>query len=187
MKKAVIVAATAALLAGSALAQAASPMAVTVAQNAPAAQPATPPAAQPAAAPGERPAREERFMRRFEKNITDLKASLKLTDDQQKLWPAFETALRDAHEQRLANMSERRAQRQAAGAAQPDPVARMRDAAARMTANAAGIVKLADALGPLYATFDDAQKKAFEQEVRQSMGSFFAMPHPPRGEHPRRG
>jgi len=194
MKKAVFAAATAALLAGSAIAYAAGPVdpaPVRIAQATPAPSATTPATAAPAAPAGrqaERQAeRQERAQRRFDADFAALKDALKLTPDQQKLWPAFETAVRDAAQQRWSHMAERRANRPAAGAERPDPVTRMRTAAERMTANAANLTKVADALSPLYQSLDATQKAAFEETARNELRGFLGMPHGPRGERPRRG
>ncbi|MGI8524893.1 MAG: Spy/CpxP family protein refolding chaperone [Pseudolabrys sp.] len=88
--------------------------------------------------------------------IAGIKAGLKLTSDQEKLWPAFETALRE----RAKARSDRFAAR--ASADQPkDPVERMEMHAQRMSERGASLKALADAAGPLYKSLDDAQKQRF--------------------------
>ncbi len=88
--------------------------------------------------------------------IAALKAGLKLTPDQEKNWPAVETALRDMAKQR----SERFAAR--ASADKPtDPIERMSARADAMTQRGAAMKKLADAAGPLYESLDDSQKHRF--------------------------
>ena len=111
--------------------------------------------------------------------IAGLKAGLKLTADQEKNWPAVETALRDLAKQRAERMNaraERRSNRDNA-AAQPalDAVARMREGADAMTARAAGLKKLADASEPLYKSLDDGQKRRFGALLR--MGGRAGMEH----------
>jgi hypothetical protein len=107
--------------------------------------------------------------------IAGLKAGLKLTADQEKNWPAVETALRDLGKQRAERMNARaeaRDNRRAAGrdnaAARPAPdaIARMRQGADAMTARAAGLKKLADASEPLYKSLDDGQKHRFGALIR---------------------
>jgi zinc resistance-associated protein len=102
--------------------------------------------------------------------IAGLKAGLKLTADQEKNWPAVETALRERAKQRAERMNaraERRTNRREAGrdhtAARPAPdaIARMRAGADAMTARAAGLKTLADASEPLYRSLDDSQKRRF--------------------------
>ena len=88
--------------------------------------------------------------------IAALKAGLKLTAEQEKNWPAVETALRDLAKQRAdraSAMAQRRDERRGnADAAQPAPdaIARMREGADGLTRRAADLKKLADASEPLY-------------------------------------
>jgi zinc resistance-associated protein len=116
--------------------------------------------------------------------IAGLKAGLKLTAEQEKNWPAVETALRDLAKQRADRMharAERRMNRREAdhdnAAARParDAIARMRDGADAMTARAAGLKKLADASEPLYKSLDDGQKHRFGALIR--MGGRGGMEH----------
>jgi zinc resistance-associated protein len=85
--------------------------------------------------------------------IAAVHAGLKLTADQEKNWPAVETALRDLAKQR----SERFAARASADAPK-DPIERLNERADRMTQTGAALKKLADASGPLYKSLDDGQK-----------------------------
>lgn len=92
--------------------------------------------------------------------IAALKAGLKLTPDQEKNWPALETAMRDQAKER----SERFAAR--ASADKPaersaDPIERLNRRAEMMTERGATLKKLADAAGPLYSSLDEGQKKRF--------------------------
>ena len=120
--------------------------------------------------------------------IAALKAGLKLTAEQEKNWPAVETALRDLAKQRAerANaMAQRReARRGNDGAAQPAPdaIARMREGADAMTQRAANLKKLADASEPLYKSLDDAQKHRFSALIRMGGrdGHFHRHGHGPR-------
>ena len=93
--------------------------------------------------------------------IAALHAGLKLTAEQEKLWPPVESALRDLAKQR----SERFAAR--ASADRPkDPIERMNLRAEVMGQRAAGLKKLADAAGPLYKSLDDGQKRRFGMLAR---------------------
>lgn len=102
--------------------------------------------------------------------IAGLKAMLRLTPEQERHWPAMETALREASAQRLQRMTERMERmqrwRENRDAARPDPVQRLRTAADRMAEQAATMRKLADAAGPLYASLDDAQKRRMDRMWR---------------------
>jgi hypothetical protein len=84
-----------------------------------------------------------------------------LNAEQEKNWPAVETALRDLAKQR----SERFAAR--ASADRPkDPIERLNLRAEVMGQRAAALKKLADAAGPLYKSLDDSQKHRFVMLAR---------------------
>ena len=107
--------------------------------------------------------------------IAALHAGLKLTADQEKNWPAVESALRDLAKQR----SERFAAR--ASADRPkDPVERMAVRAEAMTQRGATLKKLADAAGPLYKSLDEGQKHRFVM-LAQMGGHEFGQERGPRG------
>ncbi len=90
--------------------------------------------------------------------IAALKAGLKLTPEQEKNWPAVETAMRDLAKQR----SERFAARASADKPQKlDPLERLNRRADAMTEQGTALKKLADAAGPLYKSLDEPQKKRF--------------------------
>ena len=89
--------------------------------------------------------------------VAALHAGLKLTPDQEKLWPPVEDAMRN-----LAKL--RRDQREARRGRDRDPVAEAAPDAIRAQADALAarsdaLRKLADASQPLYATLDQAQKQ----------------------------
>lgn len=93
--------------------------------------------------------------------IAALHAGLKLNADQEKNWPAVESAMRDLAKQR----SERFAAR--ASADRPkDPVERMGLLADVMTQRGTALKKLADAAGPLYKSLDEGQKQRFAMLAR---------------------
>jgi zinc resistance-associated protein len=88
--------------------------------------------------------------------IAALHAGLKLTAEQERNWPAVESALRDLTKQRSAWFAAR------ASADRPkDPVERLALRADVMTQRGAALKKLADAAGPLYKSLDEAQKHRF--------------------------
>ena len=94
--------------------------------------------------------------------IAAVKAGLKLTPDQEKLWPPVETAVRDFAKLRMdrANARMNAKPDDAQDAQKPvDPVARLRERADNMAASAAALRKIADAADPLYKTLDDGQKR----------------------------
>jgi len=127
------------------------------------------------------PAREGRGFRASAEDVaafTDarvaaLKAGLKLTAEQEKNWPAVETAIRDLAKARTDRMKERDARREArrgsgdnARQDGPDAISRLRQGADAMTARAASLKKLADASEPLYKSLDDGQKRRFTMLLR---------------------
>ena len=91
--------------------------------------------------------------------IAAIHAGLKLTAEQEKNWPAVESALREIGKQR----SERLAARASADkpAAPKDPVERLSLRAEAMTQHGASLKKLADAVAPLYKSLDEGQKHRF--------------------------
>jgi hypothetical protein len=103
--------------------------------------------------------------------IAAVHAGLKLTGDQEKLWPPVEAAVRDFAKLRIDRANARMAapqnqpqdsqkqdlQRDTQG--DEDPVARLRERAQTMAANADAMKKIADAADPLYKTLDDGQKR----------------------------
>lgn len=98
--------------------------------------------------------------------IAGLKAALRLTADQEKLWPPVEQALRDIGKQRLEareKMRERwasfRADREANRPIQRNIPEDLKNRADRMAAAATNLRKLADSSAPLYAALDEGQKR----------------------------
>jgi hypothetical protein len=94
--------------------------------------------------------------------IAAVHAGLKLTADQEKLWPPVETAVKEFAKLRIdrANARMNAARDGARDQQKPDdPVARLRDRADTMATTAAAMKKIADAADPLYKTLDDGQKR----------------------------
>src|SRR5262249_40724157 len=89
--------------------------------------------------------------------IAAMKAGLRLTPDQEKNWPAFETALRDIAKARQERVAARRQDEPRAA----DPVERLRRQADALTKAGANLKRLADAQEPLYQSLDDSQKRRF--------------------------
>lgn len=109
--------------------------------------------------------------------IAALKEGLKLTPDQEKNWPALETALRDISKERVDRMNERREQRaqrreerKAEGPDKKreprDTIERLRKRADRLDSRAESFKKLADAAEPLYDSLDEGQKRRFAMLTR---------------------
>jgi LTXXQ motif family protein len=94
--------------------------------------------------------------------IASVHAGLKLTADQEKLWPPVETSVREFAKLRIdrANARMKAENTQQQDEQKPDdPVARLRQHADNMAASAAAMKKIADAADPLYKTLDDGQKR----------------------------
>ena len=102
--------------------------------------------------------------------LAGLKAGLRLTADQEKLWPPLEAAIRDAaklHMEQMKSMMEgmRRMHESMMQGVAPgeavSPVDRLEAMGQGMSARGAAIEKVADAAKPLYASLDDSQKRRF--------------------------
>ena len=96
--------------------------------------------------------------------IAAVHAGLKLSPDQEKLWPPLETAVRDFAKLRMdranARMDTKPDNSKPDDAQKPeDPVARLRGRADDMVASGTALKKIADAADPLYKTLDDGQKR----------------------------
>lgn len=88
--------------------------------------------------------------------IAALHAGLKLNAEQEKNWPAVESALRDLAKQRAERFAAR------ASADRPaDPLERLAQRAQLMESRGVALRKLADAAGPLYKSLDEGQKHRF--------------------------
>jgi hypothetical protein len=110
--------------------------------------------------------------------VAAVHAGLKLSAEQEKNWPAVESALRDLAKQR----SERFAAR--ASADRPkDPIERLALRADVMTQRGAALKKLADAAGPLYKSLDEGQQHRFVMLARLGGRQFGGE----RGPHDRHG
>ncbi len=101
-----------------------------------------------------------------EAHIASIHAGLRLTADQEKLWPPVETALRNLATLHLSHMQ---AMRQTGGMTANDPVNMLRTMADHMSQGSDAMRKLADAAAPLHATLDEAQKRRLPVLIR--MGS----------------
>ncbi len=95
-----------------------------------------------------------------------LHAGLKLNVDQEKIWPAFEQALRDLAKMRTDRFSAARDPQ-----SYSDPVQLLQHQADTLAARSSALKRLADALAPLYQSLDDGQKRRFTKLAR------FMRPH----------
>jgi zinc resistance-associated protein len=95
--------------------------------------------------------------------VAALHAGLRLTAEQEKAWPAFEQAWRDLAGLRGNRPSVPRADESL------DPVQRMQRMADVLTSRGAALKRYADAMGPLYQSLDDNQKRRFGLLSRMGM------------------
>jgi len=104
--------------------------------------------------------------------IAAVHAGLKLSADQEKLWPPVEAAVKDFAKLRIDRANARmNADKDDNSQQKPDdPVARLRERADNMATSAAAMKKIADAADPLYKTLDDGQKRRLA--VLTHMGRF---------------
>jgi zinc resistance-associated protein len=110
--------------------------------------------------------------------LAGLKAGLKLTPDQDKLWQPFETSVREAAKLRMdqmtsmmgrmekmremmQSMQETEDTRDMDAEPAVSPIDRLEAMGKRMSERGAAIQKVADAGKPLYASLDDSQKRRF--------------------------
>jgi len=98
--------------------------------------------------------------------LAGLKAGLRLTPDQEKLWAPFEAAVRDFARTRMARMQAmmeraRKDEESSAGGPPLSPIDRLDMLATRLSNAGAGLKTIADAAKPLYASLDDQQKRMF--------------------------
>jgi hypothetical protein len=114
--------------------------------------------------------------------LAGLRAGLKLTPDQDKLWPSFEAAIRDAAKLHMDQMKSMMDHAQMGGIpphtpdadhkdmSQKDisqagptvsPVDRLDAMAQHMSTQGAALKKVVDAAKPLYDSLDDSQKRLF--------------------------
>jgi hypothetical protein len=84
------------------------------------------------------------------------KAGLKLTADQEKLWPPYEAALRNLAKLRVERYQEQKS---------ASPVALLRQRADDLSSASVALKQLADAEEPLLNSLDDTQKQLFSTYV----------------------
>src|SRR4051795_12615906 len=94
--------------------------------------------------------------------IAAVKAGLKLTPDQEKLWPPIESAVRDFAKLRIDRANARMAAEQSDSQTPDERAAGLRGRPDTMATGAAAMKRIADAADPLYQTLDDGQKRRLE-------------------------
>lgn len=113
--------------------------------------------------------------------LAGLKAGLKLTPDQEKLWGPFEAAVRAFDAMRMEHLEEMMARMHDMRAGDDmdkedgefgegmSPVGRLDRLANRLSEAGAALKKVADAAKPLYDSLDEPQKRAFGFLSREMM------------------
>jgi Spy/CpxP family protein refolding chaperone len=96
--------------------------------------------------------------------LAGMKAALKLTPEQEKLWPPFETAVRDGVKLRMEAMRDMREQMR--GPDRPSPIAMMTEMSDRLGKASEALKKVADTAKPLYDSLDEGQKSHFGPLLR---------------------
>jgi gas vesicle protein len=100
----------------------------------------------------------------FSARTARIKADLRLTPEQEKNWPGFESAMSDMGkrygDRQTAMQSDRTQQK-----APPDVIEQLRHEAQFLGDRSVDRKALADAAQPLYASLDDQQKRRFAKEL----------------------
>jgi gas vesicle protein len=100
----------------------------------------------------------------FAARTARIKADLRLTPEQEKNWPGFESAMGDMGkrygDRQTAVQADRTQQK-----APPDVIEQLRDEAQFLSDRSADRKTLADAAQPLYASLDDQQKRRFAKDL----------------------
>ena len=108
---------------------------------------------------------QERQAVMLDAHLAAMKAGLKLTDEQAKNWPAFETAIRDMEKARADRW--RQARERMAQGERPSPIERMTIMSEHLQKTAEQLKAVADAGKPLYDSLTDAQKSDFGPLMRE--------------------
>jgi LTXXQ motif family protein len=93
-----------------------------------------------------------------------IKADLRLTPEQEKNWPGFESAVRDISKNRADRLVAFRAER-AQRKESDDVIAYLKSNAKYLGERSADVKKLADAAQPVYESLDEQQKRRFANEL----------------------
>ena len=128
------------------------------------------------------------FNRFVDARVAAIKAGLKLTADQEKLWQPVEDAIRRNSGERFARFEQRRAARDRRQSM--DFMQQLETRGTMMTANAQRASALATAMRPLWNTFSEDQKRIAPRLMRPAMGGEGWRERRGRrghGEHGRRG
>lgn len=114
------------------------------------------------------PPSPEMMGRMLDGRIAGARAALRLTAEQEKLWPAVEQAVREAAGRVRSKMTERRAMREEMqkSGKRPDVLEMLERGSQRTAEMSAEMKKISEALRPLHATLTDEQKEALGFALR---------------------
>jgi zinc resistance-associated protein len=118
----------------------------------------------------------------FDARVAALRAGLKLTPDQEKLWPPIEAALRAGAKSAAERHEKLRDEPPPA-----DIIARLREISEAETAHGATLKAIADAASPLYATLSEEQKHRLPFLLHSVKAHFFGGHFRGMGEGPHHG
>ena len=109
---------------------------------------------------------QDDFNRLVDARIASIKAGLKLTPDQERLWTPVETAIRTSAEQRFSRFEQRptREQRQST-----DFMQRLERRSTMMNEGAQRSASVTTALRPLWDTFSEDQKRIAPRLMREAV------------------
>lgn len=127
--------------------------------------------------------------------IAAVKAGLRLTAEQEKLWGPVENVARelgkkwgDRFAARRDEWQKRRAEwRDDKEPSDVDHIDRLRKRADALAERAADLKRFADAAQPLYATLDEGQKRRLQMLIHHRTGKMHRWHHRDREDGPRRG
>src|SRR5262249_14654181 len=103
--------------------------------------------------------------------LSRFRQALRLTADQERNWPAFETGVREFVKLRLQQISDLRNE------PPRSHVERLRQGAERLNVIAAAMKRLGDVEEPLYNSLSDGQKERFAQLARQARRHMARLEH----------
>jgi hypothetical protein len=106
-------------------------------------------------------AEDHAFM--LDAHLAGMKAALKLTPEQEKLWAPFESAVRDAAKERMEAMRAMREKmhEEMHKGERPSPIERMTAISEHLAKASAEMKSIADAAKPLFDSLDETQKRHF--------------------------
>ncbi|MXQ09994.1 Spy/CpxP family protein refolding chaperone [Microvirga makkahensis] len=146
--------------------------------------PTTPPAAQDQPQQARPRLSQDDFNRLVDARIAAIKAGLKLTGDQERLWAPVESAIRSAADQRYARMTQMRENREQRRSA--DFMQRLERRSTMQTERAQTSTAIATALRPLWDILSEDQKRIAPRLLREAVNDGIGM-HGRRGRDGHRG